>query len=717
LHKSRSRLDIGYYNQSVKNCVAILALMTIPLNAARLQYPVAPTSEQTDDYHGVKVADPYRPLENPDGEATQKWVAAENELTRSYLDHVPGRDGIKDRLTALWDYERYAGLSKAGSQYFLFHNSGLQNQNVLYVLDSMRGERRVLLDPNTLTKDGAAALTGTSVSWDGKRIGYAIAVAGSDWSDWRIRDIATGKDLPDVIRWTKLTNAAWTKDDASFFYTRFPEPAPDKLLTAENKNARVYLHKLGDQQSADRLIYERSDHPDWEFGPQVTEDGRYLILYVSYGDSAKNLLFVQDLTAAKPVTREVISQWQAAYTVIGNDGSKLYVQTTDGAPRGRVVSIDLDHPEREHWKEIVPQREETLENALLASGKLVLAYLKDAHAAARIVSLDRRESKEIPMPGLGAAHWSRPRQSDHELFFTWTSFLAPTAEYRFDLNTGKLEPVFSSKLKFDPTRYGTKQVFFHSKDGTRVPMFLSYRKGIKLDGRNPTLLYGYGGFNIAITPAFSVPYLEWMDMGGIFAVANLRGGAEYGEEWHQAGAKGNKQNVFDDFIAAAEWLIANHYTSNKKLSIFGGSNGGLLVGAVMNQRPELFGAAMAAVGVMDMLRFDKFTVGATWVGDYGSPGNADDFRVLRTYSPLHNIRKGAEYPPVLITTSDHDDRVVPGHSFKYAAALQAAQKGPAPVLIRIETRAGHGAGKPTSKMIDEWVDRLSFLKKELNITP
>jgi prolyl oligopeptidase len=623
-------------------------------NTAKLNYPVAPKRAQVDDYHGVRIADPYRGLENADARSTEKWVAQENELTFSYLAKLPGREAIKKQLTELWNYERFGGFEKAGNRYFYFRNSGLQNQPVLYVTDSLTGPARELLDPNTYRKDGTTALDGEAVSWNGKLYGYAVAQAGSDWAEWHVRDVATGKDTSDAIRWTKGTVISWAADDRGFYYSRYAEPPPEKLLTVAALDEKVYFHKLGDPQSADMLIYERPDHPNWGLDPLVMEGGRYLLLNIYTGVPGKNLLAYQDLKAANPRTVMLIPSAQYGYTPIAVIGSKLYLQTNDGAPRGRVIAMDIGHPERANWKEIVGEREETLDGARIADGKLLLSYMQDAHSAARLLALDAKgdtkAATEIAMPGIGTAAWSGARLQDKEMFFEFDGFTIAPGVYRLELETGKSTAIRQSKAAVDLSAYETRQIFYSSKDGTRVPMFLSYKKGLKLDGRNPTLLYAYGGFDIAETPNFRPALVEWMQMGGVYAVANIRGGSEYGEAWHQAGMRAKKQNVFDDFIAGAEWLTASKYTSTPKLAIFGGSNGGLLIGAVLNQRPDLFGAAMPAVGVMDMLRFQKFGFGTQWVGEYGSADNPEDFKVLRAYSPLHNIRKGVEYPPTLITT-------------------------------------------------------------------
>jgi prolyl oligopeptidase len=695
----------------ITGCLFVMSGQNMP----RLNYPVARKGGQTDVYHEVQIADPYRGLENADAPETRKWVEEENALTQSWVGKRPDRGPIRKQLTKLWNYEKFETLFKAGLHYFYLYNTGLQNQSAVFVTDLPNAKGKELLDPNTYRKDGTAALSGWSVSRSGKLYGYAIAQAGSDWSDCRIRDVASGKDLPDVIRWTKFTNMAWATDEGGFYYSRYPEPPTAELLTAAALNQRVYFHKLGDPQAADRLVYERPDHPAWSIDPVLTDDGRYLLLIISSGIPGKNMLSFQDMQSADRRIVDLIPTETGGYQPIEAVGSTLYVQTTDGAPRGRVIAIDLQKPVPSNWREIVPEAAETLDSVQMADGKLLLAYMRDAHAAARLVTTEGKPVAEVAMPGLGTAMWSPARVKDKEMFYGFMTYAAPTTMYRLDLETGRSEVVRPVKLAFDASGFETTQVFYASKDGSRIPMFLTKRRGLKLDGQNPALLYGYGGFDVPNTPGFSPIIAEWIRMGGVFASACLRGGSEYGEEWHQAGMRAKKQNVFNDFIAAAEWLIANRYTSTPKLAIMGGSNGGLLVGAVLNQRPDLFGAAVAEVGVMDMLRFQKFGFGTQWVGEYGSPENPEDFKVLRAYSPLHNIRAGTEYPAVLVTTSDHDDRVMPGHSLKYTATLQQAQKGPAPILLRVETRAGHGAGKPTAKQIDEAADILTFLKVALKV--
>jgi prolyl oligopeptidase len=694
----------------------IIMLMTFGAFAQKLQYPEAKKVDQIDDYHGIKVADPYRWLENSDSPDTKAWIEAQNKLTRAYLDKIPEREKIKRRLIELWNYEKFSTPVKRGNKYFYLRNDGLQNQFVLYVTDSLKDTGRVLLDPNQLSKDGTIALSGFSISDCGKFLAYGLSSGGSDWQEWRIRDVETGKDFPDVIKWVKFSGASWSKDSKGFFYSRYPEPNEKTKLEETNFNQKLYYHRIGTSQAEDILIYERPDQKRWGFSGYVTEDGKYLIITVSQGTDPRNLIFYKDLSQPNSEVVELISEFENDYIFLGNDDTVFYFQTDNNAPRRRIIAIDIQKPEKSNWREIIPQAEETISNANIVGNYLIVSYLKDAYTQTKIYDLSGKFVREVKYPGIGTASGFGGRRTDKETFYTFTSFAVPPTIYRYDLETGKSEIFRQARVKFNLDEIEVKQIFYNSKDGTRVPMFIVHKKGIKLDGNNPTLLYGYGGFNISLTPSFSVSRIVWLEMGGVFAMPNIRGGGEYGEEWHKAGTKLKKQNVFDDFIAAAEWLIRNGYTSPKKLSISGASNGGLLVGAVLNQRPDLFGAALPAVGVMDMLRFHKFTIGWAWISDYGSPENPEEFKALYAYSPLHNIKKGTKYPAVLITTADHDDRVVPAHSFKYAATLQEAQAGDAPILIRIETRAGHGAGKPTSKAIEEQADIYAFLVKNLNIT-
>jgi prolyl oligopeptidase len=679
-----------------------------------LIYPQARRGDQVDDYHGTKVSDPYRWLEDTDSAETHAWVEAENKLTFGYLEQLPYRQAVRDRLTKLWNYERFTVPGQHGGRYFFEHNDGLQNQNVLLVSESLNAEPRVLLDPNTLSADGTVALAGTATSDDGKLMAYGLATSGSDWNEWHVRNVETGKDLSDDLKWLKFSGASWTKDNKGFYYSRYAEPTGAALRDA-NYFQKLYYHRLGTAQSEDKLIYERPDNKQMMFGGNVTDDGHYLIIYVSEDTSSKNRLYYKDLTQPDSPIVKLIDEFDAQYSFIDNDGPVFWIQTDLDAPRGRLISIDTRHPERTNWKTLVAQRADKLEFANAVNNSFFLGYLKDARTDVRVHDLNGTFLHNVDLPGIGTAGGFGGKRKDKETFYAYTSFISPATVYRYDPQAAKSTVFRQPKVDFDPARYETKQVFYTSKDGTRVPMFLTYKKGIQLDGQNPTLLYAYGGFDISLTPFFSVPNLVWLEMGGIYAQPNLRGGGEYGEEWHQAGMKLKKQNVFDDFIAAAEWLIANKYTSTPKLAIRGGSNGGLLIGAVVTQRPDLFGATLPEVGVMDMLRFHKFTIGWAWVSDYGSSDNVDDFKALYAYSPLQNLKPGTKYPPTLIATSDHDDRVVPGHSFKFAATMQADQAGPAPILIRIETKAGHGAGKSITKLIDEMSDTWAFVAHNLDV--
>lgn len=680
-----------------------------------LTYPLSPKSDQVDNYHGTQVADPYRPLENPDSQETQAWVEAQNKVTFGYLNEIPAREKIKQRLTKLWDYEKYGIPFKEGDRYFFFKNDGLQNQSVLYTLTSLNGEPKVLLDPNKLSADGTVALSGTAISEDGKLLAYGLSTSGSDWQEWKVRDIATAKDLQDHLKWIKFSDASWTHDGKGFFYSRYDEPNEKTKLEDVNYYQKLFYHKLGTPQSEDILIYHRPDKKEWGFSGGVTEDGHYLIVSVWLGTDSRNLVFYKDLTHSNDSVIELISEFDADYSFIDHDESVFYFRTDLDAPRGRVIAIDPKKPARGNWKEIIPQSAETLESVGIINNQFVADYLKDAHSQIKIFDLKGAFVREVELPGIGSAGGFNGKRHDTETFYSFTSFTTPGTIYRYNLVSGKSELFRQPKVDFNFNDYETKQVFYHSKDGTQVPMFITHKKGIKLDGNNPTYLYGYGGFNVSITPSFSVSTLIWMEMGGVYAIPNIRGGGEYGEEWHQAGIKLKKQNVFDDFIGAAEWLISNNYTKSTKLAISGGSNGGLLVGACMAQHPDLFGAALPAVGVMDMLRFHKFTIGWAWTSEYGSSENPEEFKALYAYSPLHNLKGGKVYPATMITTADHDDRVVPAHSFKFAAALQTAHTGYAPVIIRIETKAGHGAGKPTTKIIEEAADKWAFLVRTLDL--
>lgn len=686
-----------------------------------LTYPKSHQVDQVDHYHGTQVADPYRWLEDPDAEETQAWVEAQNQVTFAYLKQIPTRERIKQRLTQLWNYERYGipfkeGDAKkydVGDRYFYFKNDGLQNQSVLYTLTSLDAEPRVLLDPNTLSEDGTVALSNLAISNDGRRMAYGLSTSGSDWQEWKVRDIETGEDLSDHLQWIKFSGASWTPDCQGFFYSRYDEPNEKTKLEEANYFQKLYYHRIGTSQSEDVLIYHRPDQKEWGFDGGVTEDGRYLIISIWLGTDSRNLVFYKDLSLPNAPVVELINQFEAEYSFIENEGSTFWLKTNLDSPRSRVIAIDITAPDRSNWREVIPQAAETLEGVGLLNNQFVISYLKDAHTQIKLFDLDGSFVREVDLPGLGSAGGFGGNRYDTETFYSFTSYTTPSTIYHYDMLTGRSTIFRQPQVDFDPEQYETKQVFYRSQDGTQIPMFITHKKGLVLNGENPTYLYGYGGFNVSLTPSFSVSNLVWMELGGIYAVANLRGGGEYGEEWHQAGTKQNKQNVFNDFIAAAEWLIEHQYTCSAKLAIGGGSNGGLLVGACITQRPDLFGAALPAVGVMDMLRFHHFTIGWAWTAEYGSPDNLEEFQALYAYSPLHNLKPETAYPATMITTADHDDRVVPAHSFKFAAALQAAHTGPNPVLIRIETKAGHGAGKPTAKIIEEIADEWAFLVKTL----
>ena len=693
----------------------VLGLVQIPMMATSLSYPPSPRHDQVDIYHGVAVPDPYRWLEDPQSAASRQWIEAQNQVTSAYLETLAGRSAISDRLTQLWNFERYSTPFKQGGRYFYFKNDGLQNQSVLYTLPSLEAEPRMLLDPNTLSEDGTVSLSGMAVSENGAYLAYGLSSAGSDWVEWYVRDIATGVDTDDRLQWVKFSGASWSHDHQGFFYSRYDEPDETTKLEAVNYYQKLYYHRLGNPQGDDVLVYDRPDQKEWGFGGGVTEDGQYLIISVWKGTDPNNLVFYKDLRAPDSPVVELITEFEASYSFVDNEGSLFWFRTDLEAPKGRLIAIDIAQPERGAWQEIIPESDDTLEGVGLLNHQFVADYLKDAYTTIRIFSLTGELVREVALPGIGSAGGFDGKRGDTETFYSFTSFTVPSAIYRYDMVTGQSTLYRQPEVDFDPAAYTTTQVFYESKDGTRVPMFITHKTGLELNGQNPTLLYGYGGFSISLTPAFSVGNLVWMEMGGIYAVPNLRGGGEYGEEWHQAGTKLHKQTVFDDFIAAAEWLMAAGYTSPAKLAIMGGSNGGLLVGACMTQRPDLFAVALPAVGVMDMLRFNQFTIGWAWESDYGSPQNEAEFRALYAYSPLHNLKPGTAYPATLITTADHDDRVVPAHSFKFAAALQAAHQGEAPVLIRIETKAGHGAGKPTAKVIEEVADKWAFLAANLGM--
>lgn len=707
---------------SVPTILALLLPLSPMPASESLTYPVTRKADQVDDYHGTKVTDPYRWLEDDNSAETKAWVEAQNKVTFDYLATIPERTQIKERLTKLFNYERFGVPQREGGRYFFTYNSGLQNQRVLLVADSLTAEPRELLDPNKLSADGTVAMTDSVPSDDGSKIIYGLQRSGSDWEENRVRDVATGRDLDDVVEWVKFSTPSWAKDGSGFYYSRFDAPKAGGALTGTNEFQKLYFHKLGTKQSEDVLVYERRDHADWGLNGSVTDDGKFLIIHVSQGTDPKNRLFYKDLTDPKAAVVELLNDFDASYSFIDNDGPVFFFETDLEAPRSRVIAIDIRKPHRANWREIIPQADEPLKGVGIVNGQFLCHYLKDAHSQVKIFAWDGKAIRaklvrEVALPGLGSVGGFGGKRTDTETFYSFTSFTSPGVIYRLDLTTDESTVFRAPKVDFDRDAFETRQIFYRSKDGTRVPMFLTHKRGLKLDGTNPTLLYGYGGFNIALTPSFSVGNLVWMEMGGVYAMANLRGGGEYGSKWHLAGIKEQKQNVFDDFIAAADWLIAEKFTSPAKLAIAGGSNGGLLVGACMTQRPELFGAALPSVGVMDMLRFHKFTIGWAWKSDYGSSEDAEGFKTLLAYSPLHRLKPGVRYPATLITTADHDDRVVPAHSFKFAARLQECQvKDGPPVLIRIETKAGHGGGNALSKVIDETADEWGFVRRALGVS-
>ncbi len=710
-----------------RRLLAFAAILTCAVVACRTEaprsravataYPKTATVDHVDSYHGVEIADPYRWLEddvreNPDVKA---WVDAQNEVTFAYLEQIPERERIAARLEELWDYEKFSVPVKEGGRYFYRRNDGLQNQSVLYLQPTLDAEPEELIDPNEWSEDGTIALASYLPSPDGRYLAYLVQDGGSDWRTARVLDLESRELLEDRLEWLKFTGLAWAADGSGFYYSRYPEPEEGAEFQSLNKEQTLYFHRIGTGQSEDVVAYGRPDEPDWGFSGSVTDDGAYLVITIWKGTDARYQIAVQDLREAGSKPEMLIEGFDNDYSLAGSDGSTLFFRTDLDAPKGKLIAIDLNEPERGGWRTLMPEGEHVLEQVTRVGDHFVAEYLKDARSDIVIATLAGAPVRTVELPGVGVASGFNGKTGDPETFYSFSSYNVPPTIHRYDVATGGSDVFKRSEVDFEPSDYVVEQVFYNSKDGTRVPMFIAHRTDVEIDGNRPTLLYAYGGFSISLKPFFNPTRLAWMEMGGVYAVANLRGGGEYGEEWHEAGTKLQKQNVFDDFIAAAAYLIEEGYTQPERLGIFGGSNGGLLVGAVTNQRPDLFGAAIPAVGVMDMLRFHQFTAGRFWVDDYGSADDPEEFAALRAYSPYHNIRPETRYPAVMATTADTDDRVVPGHSFKYMAALQDAQAGDAPVLIRIETRAGHGAGKPTTKIIEEYADRWAFLVENLGM--
>jgi Serine proteases of the peptidase family S9A len=694
--------------------VLLIALLLLNnYSYSQVKYPDTRQVDQVDNYFGTTVKDPYRWLEDDNSEATKAWVVAENQVTNDYLAKIPFRDKVKKRLAEMWNYPRYSSPFKEGEYYYFYKNDGLQNQSVLYRQKGLESAPEVFIDPNKMSVDGTAAVSTPSFSKNKKYAAYFISQSGSDWQEAYVIDVGSKKILNDKLNWIKFSGISWKGDDG-FYYTRFPVPDEKNKMTNQNENQQLYFHKLGTLQASDVLVYEDKAHPLRFIGGSLTEDERFLCLYTSEGTSGAEL-WVKDLTDPAAVFTLLVKGFDTEAGIIDNNGSRLLVRTNADAPNYKVVSIDPQKPQKENWETIIPTRTKLLENVGTAGNKLFLTYLEDA--ASRVYQTDYNGvlEREIKLPGIGSASGFNGYKQDKEIFFTYTSYNYPSSIFRYEISSGKTALFRRNEVKIKAENYQTVQSFFTSKDGARVPMFITFKKGLLLNGNNPALVYGYGGFNIPITPGFSISNAFFLEQGGVYVAVNLRGGSEYGEDWHKAGMLQNKQNVFNDFISAAEFLIDKKYTNPKKLAMLGGSNGGLLIGAVMTQRPDLFQVAIPIVGVMDMLRYHTFTIGHAWATEYGRSDKKEDFENLYKYSPLHNLKPGTRYPATLILTADHDDRVVPAHSFKFAATLQKDNDGTNPALIRIETKAGHGAGKPTGKQIDEATDIWSFIMYNLQM--
>lgn len=707
--------------QSIRRLAALLAGIVImtpiaPAATPSLDYPEAPRGSVVDDYHGTPVADPYRWLEAMDSPATKDFVRTQNALAQPWLEALPQRGWIRDRLTTLWNYERVGLPRKKGGKYFFLRNDGRQNQSVLHVSDSMESPGRVLFDPNAASRDATVALARFEPSPDGSIVAYSLSDGGTDWEIWKFRRVADGVDLPDELRFTKFWDVSWAADGSGVYYSRYPRRSDDTARGDDQGQPIVHFHRLGQAQEKDRVVYRVTDHPTRAPSATVSDDGRFLFISLFDGYRANGIEVIELSSAGESPPRPVFSAWDARYAILGNDGETLFVQTTNGAPRGRVIAVDVRDPSPAKWRELIPEQAEALDSATYVGGRLIATYVKDARGLARMFERDGRALGEVALPGLGTVSGFGGTATDTETFFAYADYLSPGKVLRLDLKDLSVRTVREPTIAAQTSLYVTRQVFYPSKDGTRVPMFITHRRDFKADGNAPTLLYGYGGFNVSVTPSFRPTVLTWLEMGGVYVEANLRGGGEYGDAWHEAGTKTRKQNVFDDFIAAAEYLIREGYTNPKRLAISGRSNGGLLVGATLLQRPELFGAALPGVGVLDMLRYHTASANARqWSSDYGLSENPTEFAALRAYSPVHNVTPGTCYPPTLITTADRDDRVVPWHSYKFAAALQHGQGCAKPILIRIETRAGHGAGKPVWMQIDDFADQWAFVAEALGM--
>ena len=683
-------------------------------SAGGLTYPETRRSSHVDIYHDVEVPDPYRWLEDSAAGEVHAWIDAQNNLTEYWIDRIPERAQIKARLEQLWDYEKFDVPVHKGGRYFFSHQEGLQNQPVLYWSETLNGRPIELLNPNEFSSDGTVSLNAYKLSWDGRYLAYGLSDGGSDWQTWRVREVNTGEDLPDRLRWTKFANAAWTEDNRGFFYSRYPE-STSPLSERAIFDQAVYYHKLGTSQSEDELIYHNAQNPKWLYSGAVTDDGSTLVLHIHQGTERKNRIYIKNLESSNASVVPMMDDFDAIYEYLGNEGSRFWFRTTNDASNGRVIEVDINNPSPSNWVEVIPESSDPIQSVSIINDKFIVNYLQDAHSVVQTFELNGRPAGGMRLEGMGTAWGFTGSRGDSETFYAYSDFITPPTIYKFDVARDETELFRKPFVDFDASQFEVKQIFYRSKDGTRVPMFIAHKKGIQLDGNNPTLLYGYGGFNVSLTPQFSVARSVWMEMGGVFALANIRGGGEYGRDWHLAGTKMQKQNVFDDFISAGEWLIDSGYTNSSKLAVQGGSNGGLLTGAVVTQRPDLFGAAIVQNGVLDMMRYHEFTIGWAWASDYGTSEDPEMVRELLRYSPVHNAYPGQSYPAVMVTTADHDDRVVPAHSYKFAAALQRAQASANPVLIRIQMRAGHGMGKPTSILIDEVSDIWAFLANQFDM--